>query len=235
MEFHFSAPSRNSNGLARILAAKDGDTAPFPASKRPSMARRTQSLHSPSSSVSSASSSSSSPLGPYYFSDEYSPPSPATPFQFSRVPFSWEKLPGIPKKQATTSDPVGGNSRKGEQTPLLAPPPPASSTGRIGGARAIHSKSCLIQSARVDPFFAALVECSKDVEGGGGGGEAPEGRVWRAPKSVMPRNSSHLFGAMVSLHGSCKRTCDVSESIVYLPSPRRHAGNVGAVGGRRRR
>ncbi|XWS24816.1 hypothetical protein CRYUN_Cryun27aG0017200 [Craigia yunnanensis] len=82
----------------------------IPVNKYPSSQR------TPSFSSSSSLSSSSSSLGSSYFPDD-SPLSPATPLRFSGVPFSWEHLPGIPKKLQ--------NHKKKESIKLLPLPPPA--------------------------------------------------------------------------------------------------------------
>ncbi|CAL1363398.1 unnamed protein product [Linum trigynum] len=157
-------------------------------------------------SFSSSSSSSSS------LNDE-SPSLPATPLNYPSggVPFSWEKLPGIPKKPDSPS------------LKVLPLPPPITPTaasrrfnfeesGRVRRASTFSTSSSRFVVPR-DPFFAALVECSKgdgsfsddqELLGGGGGG------------AKVGRSISDRFG-FVGMYASCKRTCAVSESIVYMP------------------
>ncbi|TKY51516.1 hypothetical protein E2542_SST23032 [Spatholobus suberectus] len=175
----------------------------FYAGKYPS-SRRTHSFSSSSSSLSPSSSSFES----FYFPED---PllSPASPLRFSGVPFSWEHLPGIPKKQ---------NSKKKLQESslkLLPLPPPTTSLSskkhsheetRVGKKNSIQS---VFQR---DPFFAALVECSKDDH------EEASRNLWNGAK--VPRSISDRLG-FISLYASCKSTCAVSESLVYLPSSRR--------------
>ncbi|OIV91399.1 hypothetical protein TanjilG_02017 [Lupinus angustifolius] len=99
--------------------------------------RRTPSFSSSCSSLSS--------LESLYFHDD---PllSPATPLRFSGVPFSWEHLPGIPKKQ-------NSKNKKDSSLKILPLPPPTHSSKK---------KNSVQTSVKKDPFFAAMVECSKD-------------------------------------------------------------------------
>ncbi|XP_027367264.1 uncharacterized protein LOC113873366 [Abrus precatorius] len=184
----------------KVVVPKQCDT--FPSGKYPS-SRRT---HSFSSSCSSLSPSSSS-IESFYFHDD---PllSPASPLRFSGVPFSWEHLPGIPKKQ---------NSKKLQESSLkllpLPPPTTTHSSTKMTHEEPRTRKKNSIQSVfQRDPFFAALVECSKDDH------EETSGNLWNGTK--VSRSISDRFG-FISLYASCKRTCAVSESIVYLPSSRR--------------
>lgn len=171
---------------------KECDTS-FPATKTAS-SRRTASFSS-SSSLSSCSS--------LRFLDD-SPLSPATPLQFSGVPFSWEHLPGIPKKQSY---------KKKDSTlkalPLPPPAAPASISRRINSEEIGIRKKHNNESFRRDPFFAALVQCSKDDDDDYQGSD-----FWSGGK--VSRSISDRFG-FVSLYTSCKKTSDVSDSIVYLP------------------
>lgn len=155
------------------------------------------------------SSSSSSSFESFYFPED---PllSPASPLRFSGVPFSWEHLPGIPKKQ---------NSKKKLQESslkLLPLPPPTtthcSSKKHSHEETRIRKKNSIQSVFQRDPFFAALVECSKDDS------EETSRNLWNGAK--VPRSVSDRFG-FISLYASCKRTCAVSESLVYLPSSRR--------------
>ncbi|CAL1409998.1 unnamed protein product [Linum trigynum] len=162
-----------------------------------------KSRRTPSFSSSSSSSSSTT------FNDD-SPSFPTTPLHHSsgRIPFSWEKIPGIPKKPDSPSLKV---------LPLPPPITPTAASRRLDFdspsriRRASSSSSRFVVAS--DPFFAALVECSKGDGGfsddqeflsGGGGGEK------------VGRSISDRFG-FVGMYASCKRTCAVSESIVYLP------------------
>lgn len=155
------------------------------------------------------SSSSSSSFESFYFPED---PllSPASPLRFSGVPFSWEYLPGIPKKQ---------NSKKKLQESslkLLPLPPPTtthSSRKHTHEETRIRKKNSIQSVFQRDPFFAALVECSKDDS------EETSRNLWNGAK-VPIRSISDRFG-FISLYASCKRTCAVSESLVYLPSSRR--------------
>ncbi|KAL2324711.1 hypothetical protein Fmac_023769 [Flemingia macrophylla] len=174
----------------------------FHAGKYPSSSRRTLSFSSSSSSFSPSSSSFES----FYFPDD---PllSPASPLRFSGVPFSWEHLPGIPKKQNSKKS----NKLKESSLKLLPLPPPTTthSSKKLSQEETRVRKKNSIQR---DPFFAALVECSKDDH------EETSGNLWNGAK--VPRSISDRFG-FISLYASCKRTCAVSESLVYLPSSRR--------------
>lgn len=188
------------------MAPKECDTIIPAANKYPSSGRRTPSF----SSSSSLSSSSSSVLGSSYYPD--SPLSPATPLRFSGVPFSWEHLPGIPKKLQ--------NHKKKESIKLLPLPPPATppATSKKYNLKAPGGAA---QSFPKDPFFAALVECSKDADAGDDHDhqESASG-FWTGAK--VTRSISDRFG-FINLYTSCKKTCAVSESIVYLPRSSRTA------------
>ncbi|XVF30017.1 hypothetical protein REPUB_Repub16aG0021100 [Reevesia pubescens] len=165
-------------------------------------------------SPSFSSSSSSSSLGSSYFPDD-SPLSPATPLRFSGVPFSWEHLPGIPKKLQ--------NHKKKESIKLLPLPPPVtppiSKKNNLEDMLTRKKPSGAAESFRKDPFFAALVKCSKDDD------QESASNFWSGAK--VTRSISDRFG-FISLYGSCKRTCAVSESIVYLPRSSRTA-NYGLI------
>ncbi|KAK4352735.1 hypothetical protein RND71_028253 [Anisodus tanguticus] len=170
-----------------------------------------------------SSSPSHSSFGSLSFHDHQD--SPFSPFQFSTkgVPFSWEHIPGIPKQQISRK-----NSSSLSQ--LLPLPPPAgnspNSAKKILRNREEFSprkSSTGSESFRKDPFFAAFVECSKDHQ------ENHENfsNIWRSTttssKVMTPstRSLSDKFG-VISMYASCKRTCTVSESIVYLPRSRNY-------------
>ncbi|KAK8974020.1 hypothetical protein V6N11_046978 [Hibiscus sabdariffa] len=192
------------------------------ATKYPS-SRRTPSFSSSSPSSSSSATLSSS-LGSSYFQDD-SPLSPAAPVRFSGVPFSWERLPGIPKKLQ--------NHKKKESIKLLPLPPPATPPptsrknifGNLLTRKKTSSASTVAASAaesfRKDPFFTALVECSKDEDE-----DDEENKFWRAAGAKLTRSFSDRFG-FINL--CCKRTCAVSESIVYLPRASSRTGNYGLI------
>ncbi|OIW06567.1 hypothetical protein TanjilG_03961 [Lupinus angustifolius] len=169
----------------------------FP-SRRYLSSRRTPSFSSSCSSFSS--------LESFYFHDD---PllSPVTPLRFSGVPFSWEHLPGIPKNH---------NSKKNKDSSLktLPLPPPTYSSKKLSHEETRVMKKNYIQtSVQRDPFFAAMVECSKD-------GNHEEASSSLKSGAKVSRSVSDRLG-FISLYSSCKRTCAVSESLVYLPSSRR--------------
>ncbi|GMI90527.1 hypothetical protein HRI_002722000 [Hibiscus trionum] len=160
----------------------------------------------PSFSSSFSLSSSSSSLRSSYFPDD-SPRSPGTPFRFLGVPFSWEHLPGIPKK-------LQNHNKKDYSMKLLPLPPPTTSKNN-SFEDMLTRKKASESFRRMDPFFAALVECSKED-----GDEATGRNLWSGAK--VNRSMSDRLG-LISLYSSCKRSCAVSESVVYLPRPRRSA------------
>ncbi|KAI4346386.1 hypothetical protein L6164_007284 [Bauhinia variegata] len=198
--------STNVSNHGKLVRKQCDIFCPSGTGKYPS-SRRTPSFSSSCSSLSPSSSSLESlfladdPLG-----------SPASSFRFSGVPFSWEHLPGIPKKQ---------NSKKIQESslklqPLLPPPSTtANSSKRLNLEETrIRKKNSIANSLQRDPFFAAFVECSKDNEEQ----EETSGNFWNGAK--VSRSISDRFG-FISLYASCKRTCAVSESIIYLPTSRR--------------
>ncbi|KAL8216209.1 hypothetical protein R6Q57_023046 [Mikania cordata] len=114
----------------------------------------------------------------------------STPLQYLGIPFSWEQFPGIPKNTHTNDD----------SSQSLLPLPPSGNSGHHSPAMKKYRSS---RSFRNDPFLAAFVECSKDKE------YEIDGR------SKCP--ASDRSGFVVSMYSSCKRSCAVSESIVYRP------------------
>ncbi|KAL0391674.1 UNVERIFIED_CONTAM: hypothetical protein Sradi_2390200 [Sesamum radiatum] len=182
---------------------------------RPSAARRTPSF---SSSSRSNSWDSSLELSSFSFNEESPPYSPSTPLKFKGVPFSWEQIPGIPKHQQA------GFKKKESSSAHLLPLPPAgnsnSSTKKLQNQEEISPKKYHVMTSsrfQRDPFFAALVECSKeDDNDGDGDDDDDDGTVWKG-RSKISRSLSDRFG-FINMSASCKRTCAVSESIVYLPS-----------------
>ncbi|GER27505.1 hypothetical protein STAS_03218 [Striga asiatica] len=153
--------------------------------------------HRDSSSLSSSSSSSS-----FSYIEDYPTFSPTPLLEFKgNIPFSWEKIPGIPKHQS--------ESNKKEYSGHLLPPPPTGSSNS-SGKKSIHREEVIFskKSNRFenDPFFAALVECSKD-----GNDDSSKN---------ITRSLSDRFCFMNYI--SCIRACVASESIVCSrsrPSP----------------
>lgn len=142
---------------------------------------RKPSRRSPSFSSSSISSIS------FYLDDSSTP---ATPLRYYGIPFSWEQVPGIPKKN---------NTYKLASPHSHLPLPPSGNSFRKSFGKdnapmikkyATSDRSTFLE----DPFFAAFVKCSKDDEMG------------------MIKGSK-----MRSIYTSCFRTCDVADSVVNLP------------------
>ncbi|CAL0316070.1 unnamed protein product [Lupinus luteus] len=155
-------------------------------------------------------SSFSSSLESLYFHDD---PllCPSTPLRFSgSVPFSWEHLPGIPKNQ------ISKKNKDSFMKMLPLPPPTHSSRNLSHEETGVRKKNNTIQSnLQRDPFLAAMVKCSKDDNND----KEISGRsLWSGAK--VTRSIGDRFG-FISFYGSCKRTCAVSESLVYLPTSRR--------------
>lgn len=177
--------------------------------KQNSPTRRTPSFSSLSSSSLSSCSSS---LRSLYFPDE-SPLSPPTPRKFSGVPFSWETLPGIPKKHT--------HSRKKsllKQLPL--PPtstPPYSKKSHFEELET--RKKFSPENLKKDPFVAALVECSKDDDNGDDDRDSSSRNNFFSRAKVTKSISDRL--GLINAYASCKTTSAVSESLVYLPRPTR--------------
>ncbi|XP_058088379.1 early nodulin-20 [Magnolia sinica] len=146
----------------------------------------------------SSSSSSSSPSNPD------SPLTPTIPLPFSNgIPFSWEQQPGIPKQPNSLSS----NPNRPSSLDLLPLPPASISTTP-------KKKSQEIISAGPDPFITALLECSKDHQ------RDPVAHHWKGER--VSRSLSDRFG-FIDLYVSCKRTCTVTDSHVFLPRPNRPA------------
>ncbi|KAG2281567.1 uncharacterized protein LOC106421312 [Brassica napus] len=183
------------------LVARRSDPANFPAKKNISSRR----------SLSSSS---------FLFPGDSPLNSLATPLGLIGVPFSWEQLPGKPKDYSHRLN----HRRNNESSVILPLPPHRSITFPVTGKN--HKSNCPtkrssspVTAMEKDPFAAALLECSKDDDED----EEDVDRRYRGnsgrPSKVLVNNSiSGRFG-LVSLYGSCRRTCAVSESIVYLPKP----------------
>ncbi|KAL3845617.1 hypothetical protein ACJIZ3_003020 [Penstemon smallii] len=164
----------------------------------------------PSFSSSSRSHSWDSLFGSSPFSEKCPLFSPSTPLKSEGIPFSWEQIPGIPKQQ--------GSKKKAYSDELLPLPPAGtsnSSTKKLQNQDEISPKKYHHTSNKFqrDPFFAALVECSKDDH------DNDHGTNYGSSK--IARTLSDRFG-FISMYTSCKRTSTVSESIVYLPRRRPH-------------
>ncbi|XP_010521141.1 PREDICTED: uncharacterized protein LOC104800116 [Tarenaya hassleriana] len=184
----------------------------------PAPARRRTFSSSSFSSMSSCSSTSG------VFSGDSPLNSPATPLRILGVPFSWEHLPGKPKEP---------HSLKLNEPINLLPLPPHRSfcfppTGKHLNPSSSNKKN-IPDSPMKDPFTAALVECSKEEEEEEEEEEDDdEGDVDRnsrrfgrkvnggSSKALSKSNVGDRF-RLVNLYGSCRRTCAVSESIVFLP------------------
>ncbi|XP_039017118.1 uncharacterized protein LOC120147969 [Hibiscus syriacus] len=116
-----------------------------------------------------------------------------SPLRFSGVPFSWEHSPGVPKKLQS--------HKKKESTKLLPLPPPATPPTSKKAYESFHR----------DPFFVAMIECCKDNDNG-----ESSSNMWTGIK--VTRSISDRFG-FINIYSTCKRTCAVSESLIYLPRP----------------
>ncbi|KAF5735413.1 hypothetical protein HS088_TW15G00915 [Tripterygium wilfordii] len=183
-------------------------TLSFPATKTLS-SLRTASFSSFSSSFSSSSSS-------YYFPDDQSPINPSTPLRFSGVPFSWEQLPGIPKKAQNHHHMIKDVS----SMPIVLPLPPPTTSKRFDSEEfGISKKVGNSPSDWRDPFFAALVKCSKEDHHRHHQSSTDNSWIDDGPK--VSRSVSDRFG-FGNLYTSCKRSCNVTESIIYVnPRSRR--------------
>ena len=186
------ASSAPSSSRAQKLVHDPPDHSLFsPLIPRPS-SRRTLSLSS-----SPSFSSSNSSLASFSLDEPNSPFSPTTPLHSGQVPFSWEQIPGIPKNKHLSKTKCNDIT--------LLPPPPAGNPSQK--TKYIVPKTA---SFRKDPFFTALVECSK-----GNDGQGSIAHFWKS--SRITRTLSDRLGFMSMYTNSCKSTCAVSKSLVYLP------------------
>ncbi|CAI9754316.1 unnamed protein product [Fraxinus pennsylvanica] len=148
-------------------------------------------LRNLSFSSSSSSRSCNSSFGSLSFNEDFNSFSPITPLRFSSgVPFSWEKIPGIPKQESIKNK---------ESLRNLLPLPPARKTSN-SSKKYVHGQ---IFPKKKDPFFAAFVVCSKDDDDD----HDAFGSLRKGLKATRALNS-------------CKRSCAVSDSLVYIPVPR---------------
>ncbi|KAJ4874902.1 hypothetical protein Rs2_39920 [Raphanus sativus] len=171
-----------------------------------------------SSSFSSFSSCSSSSL---VFQGDSPLNSPATPLRLLGVPFSWEHLPGKPKDYSHRL-----NHLLSKESSLILPLPPHRSThfpvsGKNKKPNSLSKKNSFPVIEK-DPFAAALLECSRDDvdDEDDREDERFRGNSSGSSKALSKSSIGDRFG-LVSLYGSCRRTCTVAESIVYLPRPRK--------------
>lgn len=189
--------------------------------------KKHSSRRTPSFSSSPSLSSSSSSYNP---SELDSPLGPATPLRFSGVPFSWEHFPGIPKQQVCKKILAQDQF---SSTKLLPLPPTANKNKNMfrtlnGAVIKMKKTSSNISSPNKqqsisksdDPFFAALVECSKGDNDDDDEEEVDQenAKLWNiASTGKVSRSLSDRFGFINLYAMSCKRTCDVAESIRHLP------------------
>ncbi|KAH6780420.1 hypothetical protein C2S52_011657 [Perilla frutescens var. hirtella] len=189
------------HGLAQILPTEE--ETPYSTPKLRPATRRTPSFSSSSRSNSSDSSFDSSP---FFFNDASPPQSPIISLKLMGIPFSWEQTPGIPKK---------GFKKTETSSRRLLPLPPAVGTTTPSSAKKWRSGHEEISPKKHptrfkrDPFFAALVECSKDDDD-----LDHAANIWKG-------SLSDRFG-FINMYTSCKKTCAVSESIVYVPRATPH-------------
>ncbi|KAL6213774.1 hypothetical protein ACLB2K_013216 [Fragaria x ananassa] len=171
-------------------------------------------LHPSTSSLRPSSSSSSLPLFVSSFNVPDRDDSPATtPFRISGVPFSWEHVPGIPKKQSL-------NCKKKEHCSSsslkILPLPPT--TTHQAPKKKPSSNPKQTSTFPKDPFVAALVECSKEEDEEQDQYSKNNGQAdifqWSAKVS---RSVSDRFGFVNLYTSSCKRSCAVSQSIIHVP------------------
>lgn len=136
------------------------------------------------------------------------PFSPTTPLHFpGQIPFSWEQIPGIPKNRQLSEKKCNDPSLNSTQLPL----PPAAANQKFTQTAQKKHYTTTNASFRKDPFFAAFVECSKDSDQHGS-----IGSFWK--NSRVTRTLTDRLGFMtMHTNFSCKNTCAVSESMVYLP------------------
>ncbi|XP_042507693.1 uncharacterized protein LOC122083847 [Macadamia integrifolia] len=188
----------------------EGDTTTniSPVGKRYPSSRRTHSF-----SCSSSFRSSSSSFGSSIF-DDSSPSSPITPLPFSGIPFSWEQHPGIPKKYLNPHSP-SSKTKDGNPLILLPLPPPKPTPSKRFNLESIlpTRKKKPQQNFHPDPFVAALMECSKDLRDGDG---ADDDCYWKGKKA-----SRALSDRIGFIDASCKNSCAVSNSTIFIPKSSR--------------
>ncbi|ESQ28008.1 hypothetical protein EUTSA_v10019856mg [Eutrema salsugineum] len=192
------------------IVSRRSEPVKFPAKTNISSRRSLSS--SSSSSFSSFSSCSSSSL---VFPGDSPLNSPATPLRLLGVPFSWEQLPGKPKDYSHKLN----HRRNTESSAILPLPPHRNINFPATGKNTARKKNSLsFPVTEKDPFAAALRECSKDDDEDEDDcdQEDEDRRSGGSSKALSKSSIGDRFG-LVNLYGSCRRTCAVSESIVYLP------------------
>ncbi|KAM1242545.1 hypothetical protein ACFX2G_034889 [Malus domestica] len=216
-----SSPSDHVSGgrCQTQTVSKNCDTI-FPAMKKYQYSSQRTPSFSSSSSWSSSSSFVSSSCN---LDHDSSPPiNPATLLPFSGVPFSWEHFPGIPKKPSSSSS---NNKELQFHSSLkrLPQPPPTHSNQKISSKKLImddiiqirHNSKRHTANLPKDPFFAALVECSKDNDGNNN----DDDQGYSSGAAKVSRSVSERFGFFNLSALSCKTTCAVSESIIHVQKP----------------
>ncbi|CAI9786999.1 unnamed protein product [Fraxinus pennsylvanica] len=139
------------------------------------------------SSSSSSSYSCNSSLGLLSFNEDFTSFCPITPLRFSS---------GVPFSWETIPGiPKQESIKNKESLRNLLPLPPAIQTKNCS-KKYVHEQ---IFHKKKDPFFAAFVKCSKDDDD-----HYAFGSLWKGSKITRALNS-------------CKRSCAVSDSLVYIP------------------
>lgn len=141
-------------------------------------------------SFSSHSSSSS------FSSNSNSPLHPRTPLKSFGVPFSWEFCPGIRRKSPSAQNYKDPSL---DQLPL---PPAARSTPTNELKKSQYKYKYYVGR---DPFDAALAKCSE---------KGLRDDSWKATK---PSRSVNDLVGLVNSYTSCKTSCSVVESKVFIP------------------
>ena len=164
-----------------------------------SYSRRNKTTLSSSSSHSSLSSFSSSSSSPSSWNCD-SPINPITPLQSFGVPFSWENSPGVRNKSH-----VPRNRNYEDPYLQLLPLPPAARS-----APTTELKKLGYNYVGRDPFTAALVKCSKkDLHK-----KSHVDDYWKIAK---PSRAVNDLVGIVDRYTSCKTTCSVVDSTVFIP------------------
>ncbi|KAI4339674.1 hypothetical protein MLD38_024589 [Melastoma candidum] len=120
------------------------------------------------------------------------------------VPFSWEKSPGVPRKQGERPSYRSGSGHRDSRPvdgKLLPPPAAPSLPGRKHRARSVMKDS-------QDPFLAAFVRCTRPHEEGSRG-------FWILRRNMLGGRGGVILTGGLSGH-SCKRSCTVLDSVVYI-------------------
>lgn len=129
-------------------------------------------------------------------SNSNSPIHPITPLKSFGVPFSWEFCPGIRRKSPF---PQNYKDPSLDQLPL---PPAARSTPTNELKKSQYKYKYYVGR---DPFDAALAKCSE---------KGLRDDSWKATK---PSRSVNDLVGLVNSYTSCKTSCSVVESKVFIP------------------